>query len=112
MQKNNFPVILTLFGVTGDLSRKKLLPALWHLFEQNKFPHGFALVGFGRRPWSQDEFKSFMSDALTEHDLQNPTQYTAFLAQSYYVEGTFDMPSSFETLRDCLAGVSQRFPTL
>ena len=46
------PCAVVLFGVTGDLAKKKLLPAIYDLTSRGLLPPGFTLVGFGRRPWS------------------------------------------------------------
>lgn len=50
------PCALVMFGVTGDLARKKLLPALYDLTNRNLLPEGFSVVGFGRRDWTHEEF--------------------------------------------------------
>ncbi|GAA4048554.1 hypothetical protein GCM10023063_40080 [Arthrobacter methylotrophus] len=50
------PSSLVLFGVTGDLARKKLLPAVYDLANRGLLPPSFALVGFGRRDWSSEDF--------------------------------------------------------
>ncbi|MGO1737090.1 MAG: hypothetical protein ACTHZ9_12335, partial [Leucobacter sp.] len=46
------PCAIVLFGVTGDLAKKKLLPAIYDLANRGLLPPGFALIGFGRREWS------------------------------------------------------------
>src|SRR3982074_2707654 len=50
------PSVLVLFGVTGDLSRKKLLPAIYDLANRGLLPPGFSLVGFARRDWEDEDF--------------------------------------------------------
>ncbi len=50
------PCAMVMFGVTGDLARKKLLPAIYDLANRGRLPEGFSLVGFGRRDWSDAEF--------------------------------------------------------
>ena len=50
------PSSLVLFGVTGDLARKKLMPAVYDLANRGLLPPSFALVGFGRRGWDNEEF--------------------------------------------------------
>ncbi|WP_300343323.1 glucose-6-phosphate dehydrogenase [Nesterenkonia sp.] len=64
---------MVMFGVTGDLARKKLLPALYDLANRQLLPEGFSLVGFGRRPWSHEDFADEVRDhiqagARTEFD--------------------------------------------
>ena len=58
------PSGLVIFGVTGDLARKKLLPAVYDLASRGLLPAGFALVGFGRRDWSKQEFQDYVRQAV------------------------------------------------
>ena len=50
------PSGLVIFGVTGDLSRKKLMPAVYDLANRGLLPPGFALIGFARRDWADQDF--------------------------------------------------------
>ncbi|MDA2985864.1 MAG: glucose-6-phosphate dehydrogenase, partial [Actinomycetota bacterium] len=57
LQKIAGPSGLIMFGVTGDLSRKKLLPAIYDLANRGLLPPAFSLVGFARRDWSEEDFE-------------------------------------------------------
>ena len=59
------PSSLVLFGVTGDLARKKLMPAVYDLANRGLLPPSFALVGFGRREWDNEDFAAEVKDAVT-----------------------------------------------
>ena len=61
------PSALVIFGVTGDLSRKKLMPAVYDLANRGLLPPGFALVGFARRDWEDQDFAKVVYDAVKEH---------------------------------------------
>src|SRR5699024_12774449 len=61
------PSSLVIFGVTGDLSRKKLIPAVYDLANRGLLPPGFALVGFARRDWEDQDFAKVVYDAVKEH---------------------------------------------
>src|SRR5262247_1607537 len=61
------PCVLVLFGVTGDLARKKLLPAIYDLANRGLLPPGFSVVGFGRRDWTDQDFARQMLDAVRQH---------------------------------------------
>ena len=61
------PCVLVLFGVTGDLSRKKLMPAVYDLANRGMLPPGFGLVGFARRDWENRDFAQVVHDAVKEH---------------------------------------------
>ena len=58
------PSGIVIFGVTGDLARKKLLPAVYDLANRGLLPAGFQLVGFGRRDWDRAEFASYVRKAV------------------------------------------------
>jgi glucose-6-phosphate 1-dehydrogenase len=58
------PSSLVLFGVTGDLARKKLMPAIYDLANRGLLPPGFALVGFARRDWEDQDFAQVVHDSV------------------------------------------------
>ncbi len=61
------PSALVLFGVTGDLARKKLLPAVYDLATRGLLPPGFGLVGFARRDWAAEHFAEVVAESVREH---------------------------------------------
>ena len=61
------PSGLVLFGVTGDLSRKKVMPAIYDLANRGLLPPGFSLVGFARRDWADQDFAQIVHDSVKEH---------------------------------------------
>jgi glucose-6-phosphate 1-dehydrogenase len=61
------PCVLVLFGVTGDLASKKLLPAIYDLANRGLLPPGFSLVGFARREWADADFAQITHDAVKAH---------------------------------------------
>lgn len=61
------PCSLVLFGVTGDLARKKIMPAIYDLANRGLLPPGFALVGFARREWENQDFTQIVRDSVREH---------------------------------------------
>ena len=58
------PQCLVIFGASGDLTHRKLIPALFELFKQRRLPSEFAIIGCARRPWDDKEFRQRMADAL------------------------------------------------
>ena len=56
------PCVLVMFGVTGDLARKKLMPAIYDLANRGLLPPGFSLVGFARRDWEHEDFAQVTHD--------------------------------------------------
>ena len=96
------PSSLVIFGVTGDLARKKLMPAVYDLMNRGLLPPGFALTGFARREWEQQDFAKIVHDSVKEH-ARTPFREEAWeqLSQGIrFVQGTFDDDESFDRLRD------------
>ena len=60
------PCGMVLFGVTGDLSRKKVMPAIYDLANRGLLPPGFSLVGFARRDWANQDFAQIVHDSVKE----------------------------------------------
>jgi glucose-6-phosphate 1-dehydrogenase len=61
------PSVLVMFGVTGDLARKKLLPAIYDLANRGLLPPGFSLVGFARRDWADQDFAKMTYEAVRQY---------------------------------------------
>ncbi len=95
------PSGLVIFGVTGDLSRKKLMPAVYDLANRGLLPPGFSLVGFARRDWENEDFATVVHDAVKEH-ARTPFREEVWqqLAEGFrFVPGEFTDDEAFETLR-------------
>src|SRR5512141_127329 len=71
-QKTPDPNVLVIFGATGDLTHRKLVPALFDLYCDKRLPRGFSVVGFARRPKTNDEFRAEMRDAVHEFARNKP----------------------------------------
>ncbi|MQA76965.1 MAG: glucose-6-phosphate dehydrogenase [Streptosporangiales bacterium] len=96
------PCGLVIFGVTGDLSRKKLMPAIYDLANRGLLPPGFALVGFARRDWERQDFTKIVHDAVKAHS-RTPFRETVWqqLADGCrFVPGELGDDPSFERLRE------------
>lgn len=96
------PFALVIFGVTGDLTRKKLMPALFSLFLRGQIDT-FAVIGFARRPWSDDEFREKARAMIASVPDGNDEQRQAFLARLTYVQSTFDDADGYRRLARALA---------
>lgn len=96
------PSALVIFGVTGDLSRKKLMPAVYDLANRGLLPPGFALVGFARRDWEDQDFAKVVYDAVRQH-ARTPFReetWNQLLQGIRFVQGEFDDAASFARLRE------------
>jgi len=96
------PSALVIFGVTGDLSRKKLMPAVYDLANRGLLPPGFALVGFARRDWEDQDFAQVVYEAVKQHARTEFREETwqQLLQGIRFVQGTFDDPDAFLRLRE------------
>ncbi|MFJ5214814.1 glucose-6-phosphate dehydrogenase [Streptomyces sp. NPDC088354] len=95
------PSGLVIFGVTGDLSRKKLMPAVYDLANRGLLPPGFSLVGFARRDWADEDFAQVVHDSVKEH-ARTPFREEVWqqLAEGMrFVPGDFGDDEAFEKLR-------------
>ena len=94
------PCGLVLFGVTGDLATKKLLPAVYDLANRSLLPPGFSLVGFGRREWSDAEFAAVVHDAVRKHARTpyRPEVWRTLVDGIRFVSGSFDDADAFDRL--------------
>lgn len=99
------PSALVLFGVTGDLARKKLLPAMYDLAHRGLLPPSFSLVGFGRRDWSDQEFAEYVRTSVegSSRTAFDETVWDQFKGGLRFVSGAFDDGDAYDRLREILA---------
>ncbi len=96
------PCTIVVFGVTGDLARRKLLPALFNLARDGHLPQSFAIVGFSRREWTDEKLREEMGAAIREHSRSEPDserETEDFLSRIYYAKGELDKTESFLNLK-------------
>lgn len=107
------PCAITIFGAAGDLTKRKLIPALYNLARSNLLPKEFAIVGIARTPMSTDDFRSKMSRDIQEfatHEVDK--ELWEWMEQRlYYVGGNFQDPATYSQLKDLLAQVDQECGT-
>jgi glucose-6-phosphate 1-dehydrogenase len=94
------PCVLVIFGVTGDLARKKLMPAVYDLANRGLLPPGFSLVGFARRDWEHEDFAQVTYEAVKEH-ARTPFRDDVWQQMSQgvrFVPGEFADDAAFDRL--------------
>src|SRR5262245_60620690 len=95
------PCAMVIFGATGDLTRRKLVPALYNVARDRLLPSGFSVVGFARRDWSHQQFRDEMRAGVDEHSRSrpvNPEVWDDFARGISYVPGDFGDASAFARL--------------
>ncbi len=98
------PCAVVIFGVTGDLARKKLMPAIYDLANRGLLPASFSLIGFGRRDWDDAAFGKIVFDAVKQH-ARTPFRQEVWdrLAEGFrFVQGAFDDEAAFARLGETL----------
>jgi glucose-6-phosphate 1-dehydrogenase len=95
------PSGLVIFGVTGDLSRKKLMPAVYDLANRGLLPPGFALVGFARRDWADQDFSKVVKEAVQQYARTpwNEAVWNQLSEGIRFVSGEFDDDAAFDRLK-------------
>ncbi|MCW2607778.1 MAG: glucose-6-phosphate 1-dehydrogenase, partial [Frankiales bacterium] len=98
------PCVLVVFGVTGDLARKKLIPAVYDLANRGLLPPGFVLLGFARRDWGDGDFEQLAHDAARKGArTEFREEVWKRLADSIrFLSGSFDDDAAFDTLASTL----------
>ncbi|CAB4623598.1 unannotated protein [freshwater metagenome] len=98
------PSGLVIFGVTGDLSRKKLMPAVYDLANRGLLPPGFGLVGFARREWKDQDFENVVHDSVREYARTPWSEdvWNQLASGIRFVAGDFDDDAAFDRLRETI----------
>lgn len=102
------PCAVVLFGATGDLTHRKLVPALYHLSLAGQLPSDFAFVGFARRDWSDEQFRDELRKTLEpEGGPDFDAEWAQFAPHVFFNSGTFDDPKGFADLKDRLNAIDE-----
>ncbi len=111
------PLVLVIFGATGDLTSRKLFPDLYSLYAAGALPDDFCIVGASRSALSDEEFRARMKKALDEHGAEDLSQWPGMEKRLTYRRVQFDDPASFADLagylsvlcKDCNLGHNKLF---
>jgi glucose-6-phosphate 1-dehydrogenase len=96
---------MVIFGATGDLTHRKLLPALDNLALEHPLPAGFSVIGFARRPYTDEQFREQALDSINQYSRQkpvNPQVWENFAAGMHYLQADFNDPKGYEKLNNLL----------
>lgn len=105
---------MVLFGVTGDLATKKVMPAIYDLANRGLLPPGFALVGFARRDWADEDFAQIVHDAVRDHS-RTPFReeiWQQFAEGVRFVSGDLADPAAYQELKTTVAELDKSRGTL
>jgi glucose-6-phosphate 1-dehydrogenase len=104
------PTALVIFGASGDLARRKLLPAIYNLAHEGALPERFHLVGVSRREKAHDDYRAECEQAIRTFSRRTPDEdvLRELLAQVKYVPGVFDDPAVYAELGQTLDGFDEQ----
>ncbi|PCI74880.1 glucose-6-phosphate dehydrogenase [Candidatus Aerophobetes bacterium] len=108
------PCILVIFGASGDLTARKLMPAIYNLKKDGSLPPHFVCVGFARRKKTHEEFRNEMREAISKHSRSQPLDkelYDNFEKEIYYHASEFDDDEGYASLKKQLAEFDQKHGT-
>src|SRR5690606_9125311 len=111
-RKTADPCVMVIFGATGDLTKRKLLPALYNLAKDKFLPENFAIIGVGRQEFTSDEFRQQAIDDLKEFLGAAPDKKLVdhLTERMRYVGGDFDDDKTlFPEIRDTLAEICEKY---
>ena len=103
------PQILVIFGASGDLTQRKLVPAIYQMKRDRRLPPETTVVGVARRPWSHDYFREQMREGIEEFGggIGNEEFWQEFAKGLYYCPGDIDNPESYQKLKGFLAELDE-----
>lgn len=102
------PCAVILFGASGDLAKRKVLPALYDLAQYNSLGERFSIIGFARTPMTDESFRSMAGEAaktISEVGPIEPAKWDAFASNLYYCHGDYADQNSFAELAKRLAEI-------
>src|ERR1700676_5401995 len=100
------PCAVVIFGATGDLTQRKLLPTLAHLFHDHPLPQGFSIVAFARRPMNDEQWRGMALESINKYmpeddKLDGKAQHD-FAQRMYYCQSDFNDREGYQKLADLL----------
>jgi glucose-6-phosphate 1-dehydrogenase len=104
------PTAAVIFGATGDLTHRKIVPAFYHLAKNNLLPDDFAIIGFARRPKTDEEFRRDLGEALHTFSHTKPVDdavWAKLASRIHYFQGELDDPVSYQRLAEKLKSLPE-----
>ena len=103
-------VIVTIFGASGDLAKRKLYPSLFRLYKSGNLSENFAVIGTARRPWSKEYFESVVVESITDL-ADSPQQAQEFASHFYYQSHDVNDTEHYIALRELQNSLDEKYQT-
>jgi glucose-6-phosphate 1-dehydrogenase len=110
LERTADPCAVVIFGASGDLTKRKLVPALYRLTQERLLPAEFAIIGFARSPMTHEEFRAKMKDAIltySEAKSIDEAVWESFAKGIFYVSGDVNDPEAYKRIRELLDQVDR-----
>jgi len=106
------PCALVIFGATGDLTKRKLVPSLMGLAKDGLLPSGFAVVGFARRDWTDDNFRQELAEGVTQFGRSDTTAAFEAMAEAFtFHQSDFGDAAGYASLKQKLDQIDRQHGT-
>lgn len=109
LRKVSDPCLIVIFGASGDLTQRKLMPALFSLTCEGLLPEQCAVIGMARSDLSEATFRQQVKEGVEAHARLNPavcSEWSHFAQNLYYLRGSYDNPADYERLKGLLVDLS------
>jgi glucose-6-phosphate 1-dehydrogenase len=107
--KFELPTIFVIFGITGDLSRNRIIKSLYALHRKNLLPKKFQIYGFSRRELDDEGIRNYVKELMEHGNYPDQEKYDSFVQAFYYVSGNFDAKDSYTKLAEVLGRVDDHW---
>jgi len=109
MSLSGNPTTIIIFGASGDLTQRKLIPALYNSYRKKRFPCSIKIVGFARRPYTDESFVAHLKEGLIEFSPVSfeDNLWNEFALSITYFQGNLDNPEDFQKLNNYLEGIEE-----
>ncbi|MDY7011463.1 MAG: glucose-6-phosphate dehydrogenase [Planctomycetota bacterium] len=112
MDSNPKAATVVIFGASGDLTRRKLIPALYNNYRKQRLRKGIRIVGYARRDWNDEIFRKRLGDGVRQYSESSfdESAWSDFSGRIQYFRGDLNAPEDYTKLRSYLAG-AESYPT-
>jgi glucose-6-phosphate 1-dehydrogenase len=102
--------VYVIFGASGDLTRRMLMPAIYSLYKEDLLPENFAVLGASRTEYSDDDFREKMKEALISfNEKENPEKINAFAGKLFYTSLQYDDDHSYQELKERVENIQKEY---
>src|ERR1700746_2980830 len=107
------PCVMVIFGASGDLTRRKLIPALYNLAKAQLLPHEFAVVGLARSPMSSEDYRKKVTEDIKKFATADvePDLWEWFVRRIFYLSGNFDEKETYSRIKQQLEKIDSELST-